>query len=335
MQPVVVASASSSTSTTTTTTTTVVETEQPTASGSGAPVAGSVQVSTTTASASHIHEFIASTSKHKSWDLNSFEMGRPLGKGKFGNVYLVRTKCAPRYVLAIKALYKAELEHDRVQGQLRREIEIQQNLRHPNIVRLYGFFYDSRRVFLMLEFAGNGELYKHLRKAGKFPEPRAAKYVAQVAAALDYLHVKHVIHRDLKPENLLLDVDDNIKLADFGWSVHAPSDLRKTFCGTLDYLPPEMCLGQPYNSKVDNWTLGVLMYELMIGYPPFEDPKGPRETQKRIINLTMSVPPHVSAEARDLVSRLLRLNPEKRFPLADVPGHRWTKRHYVADPHAR
>lgn len=292
-------------------------------------VAGKVQVTTAQASTSHIHEFIASTGKHKHWNLNSFEMGRPLGKGKFGNVYLVRTKSAPHYVLAVKALYKAELERDKVQGQLRREIEIQQNLRHPNVVRLYGFFYDSKRVFLMLEFAGNGELYKHLRKAGSFPEPRAAKYVAQVADALAYLHEKHVIHRDLKPENLLLDVDDNIKLADFGWSVHAPSNFRKTFCGTLDYLPPEMCLGQPYNDKVDNWTLGVLMYELINGYPPFEDPKGPRETQKRITSLTMTVPAHVTPEARDLISRLLRLNPEKRYPLRDVPKHTWTKRHYT------
>ncbi|EJD48269.1 kinase-like protein [Auricularia subglabra TFB-10046 SS5] len=292
--------------------------------------AGTVQLSSQNhATTSQIHEFIATSSKHKHWTLNSFEMGRPLGKGKFGNVYLVRTKTQPHYILAVKALYKAELERDKVQGQLRREIEIQQNLRHPNVIRLYGFFYDSKRVFLMLEFAVNGELYKHLRKAGSFPEPRAAKYVAQVADALHYLHTKHVMHRDLKPENILLDVEDNIKLADFGWSVHAPSNLRKTFCGTLDYLPPEMCLGQPYNDKVDNWTLGVLMYELIVGAPPFEDQSGARATQKRIINLQMSVPARVTAEARDLISRLLRLNPEKRYPLANVGAHPWTAKHYV------
>lgn len=137
--------------------------------------------------------------------------------------------------------------------------------RHPNVLRLYGFFYDTKRVFLMLEFAGLGELYKHLRKAEFFPEPRAAKYIAQVADALHYLHTKHVMHRDLKPENILLDVNDDVKLADFGWSVHAPSNLRRTFCGTLDYLPPEMLAGQAYTDTVDNWTLGVLTFELVNG----------------------------------------------------------------------
>lgn len=137
--------------------------------------------------------------------------------------------------------------------------------RHPNVLRLYGFFYDTKRVFLMLEFAGLGELYKHLRKAECFPEPRAAKYIAQVADALHYLHTKHVMHRDLKPENILLDVNDDVKLADFGWSVHAPSNLRRTFCGTLDYLPPEMLAGQAYTDTVDNWTLGVLTFELVNG----------------------------------------------------------------------
>ncbi|KAH7094017.1 kinase-like protein [Auriculariales sp. MPI-PUGE-AT-0066] len=299
-----------------------------TASGSG--FTGTVRVSTAT----KVHEYLATSHKHKhkSWTLNSFDIGKSLGKGKFGNVYLVRTKEEPHYIFAIKALYKAELEHDQVQGQLRREVEIQQNLRHPNVLRLFGWFSDKRRVFLMLEFAGNGELYKHLRKAGHFPEPRAAKYVAQVSAALAYLHTKHIMHRDLKPENILLDVNDEVKLADFGWSVHAPGNLRKTFCGTLDYLPPEMVNGMPYNNKVDNWTVGVLTYELVNGYPPFEDQEGgSKGTQRRIASLQMTIPSHNSREVKHLIKQLLRIRADERFPLDRVFEHPWVVKHYQPD----
>lgn len=114
----------------------------------------------------------------KSWALQDFEMGKPLGKGKFGHVYLAREK-RTGYIVALKVLYKAELESSRVEKQLRREIEIQSHLRHPNVLRLYGWFYDEKRVYLILEFAAKGELYKHLRAIGKFPEPQAAKVIGK------------------------------------------------------------------------------------------------------------------------------------------------------------
>jgi serine/threonine protein kinase len=126
------------------------------------------------------------------------------------------------YILALKTLYKSELIASKVEKQLRREIEIQQHLRHPNILRLYGYFHDSTRIFLMLEFAGQGELYKHLSKAGRFSERRSSRYIDQLSSALVYLHKKHVIHRDIKPENLLLGINGELKIGDFGWSVHAP-----------------------------------------------------------------------------------------------------------------
>lgn len=98
-------------------------------------------------------------------------------------------------------------------------------------MRLYGYFHDEKRIFLMLEFAGKGELYKQLHRHGRFSEKRSARYIAQMADALHYLHGKHVIHRDIKPENLLLGVEGELKIADFGWSVHAPGNRRKTLCG--------------------------------------------------------------------------------------------------------
>ncbi len=126
----------------------------------------------------------------------------------------------------------------------------------------------------MLEFAGKGELYKQLTKHGCFTEKRSSRYVDQMADALSYLHSKHVIHRDIKPENLLLGINGELKIGDFGWSVHAPGNRRKTLCGTLDYLPPEMVEGKEHSEKVDYWALGVLTYEFICGAPPFEDLSG-------------------------------------------------------------
>lgn len=116
------------------------------------------------------------------------------------------------------------------------------NDRHPNILRLYTWFHDNNKIFLALELASEGELYKHLQNSpnGRFPEDRSARYTYQVADALHYCHLNNVIHRDLKPENIMLTAGDQIKLADFGWSAHTHSNKRKTMCGTLDYLPPEM-----------------------------------------------------------------------------------------------
>jgi serine/threonine protein kinase len=207
----------------------------------------------------------------REWKLTSFDMGRPLGKGKFGRVYMVRTKSEPKYIVALKCLYKAEIVHAKVEKQIRREIEIQQNLRHPNVLRLYGFFHDATRIFLMLEFAGKGELYKQLSKLGRFSDKRSSRYIDQMADALSYLHSKHVIHRDIKPENLLLGINGELKIGDFGWSVHAPGNRRMTMCGTLDYLPPEMVEHREHNERVDHWALGVLTYEFLVGSPPFED----------------------------------------------------------------
>ncbi|KAI1457565.1 kinase-like domain-containing protein [Annulohypoxylon moriforme] len=255
--------------------------------------------------AKHLSVTLIEQSTVKSLHLGMFEIGKPLGKGKFGRVYLARDR-NHGFICALKVLHKNELQQARVEKQVRREVEIQSNLRHPNILKLYGHFHDKRRIFLILEFAGRGELYKHLRKARRFPEPRAAKYIAQMAEALRYLHRKHVIHRDIKPENILLGIHGEVKISDFGWSVHAPSNRRKTYCGTLDYLPPEMINPKTdddsYDEKVDLWALGVLMYEFLVGEAPFED--SPVLTTRRIARGDMTVPAFVSPEAKDLIHKV-------------------------------
>merc|ERR1719507_34423 len=257
------------------------------------------------------------------WTLEDFDIGRPLGKGKFGNVYLAREKKS-KYIVALKVLFKSQLQKAQVEHQLRREIEIQSHLRHKNVLRMFGYFYDETRVYLILEYAPRGEMYKALQKQpdGHFDEASTATYVGQLADALNYCHSKKVIHRDIKPENLLLDLTGNIKIADFGWSVHAPSSRRATMCGTLDYLPPEMVEGEYHDEKVDLWALGVLCYEFLGGRPPFETDNH-QETYKRILTVDIRWPHHFSEGARDLISKLLRRKPNDRLLLTKVLEHPW------------
>ena len=240
-----------------------------------------------------------------SWTLDDFEIGRPLGRGKFGNVYLAREK-RTRTVVALKVLFKSQLAAARVEHQLRREVEIQSHLRHPHVLRLYGYFHDAEKAYLVLEHAPGGEVYRELQRLGRLDEPKAARYALQLAGALRYLHSKNVVHRDVKPENLLIGAGGDLKLADFGWSVHAPRGGRRaTLCGTLDYLPPEMVEGRDHGAGADVWGLGVLTYELLVGAPPFEA-EGHTETYRRIARAEVAFPeaPAVSDAARDFVQRV-------------------------------
>ncbi|KAM6453135.1 aurora kinase B isoform 2-T2 [Liasis olivaceus] len=255
--------------------------------------------------------------------IDDFEIGRPLGKGKFGNVYLARERDS-KFIVALKVLFKSHMEKEGVEHQLRREIEIQCHLSHPNILRLYNYFHDKKRVYLILEYAPRGELYKELQKYQRFDERRTATYMEELADALLYCHSKKVIHRDIKPENLLMGLKGELKIADFGWSVHAPSLRRKTMCGTLDYLPPEMIEGKAHNEKVDLWCIGILCYEFLVGNPPFESASH-SETYRRIVSVDLKFPPLVTEGARDLISKLLRHNAAERLPLQAVMEHPWVK----------
>ncbi|XP_052818818.1 aurora kinase A-A-like [Mya arenaria] len=271
--------------------------------------------------------------ERKRWCLDDFEIGKPLGKGKFGSVYLAREKSS-KYVVAIKVLFKTQLKKSGVEHQLRREIEIQSHLRHENILRLFGYFHDNSRVYLILEYAPKGELYKELQRVKRFDEKIAAKYISQLASALKYCHSKKVIHRDIKPENLLLGMTANLKIADFGWSVHAPSSRRTTLCGTLDYLPPEMIEGSYHDETVDLWSLGVLCYELLVGKPPFETESN-TETYRKITKVDVRYPSYMSEGARDLIGKLLKHNPKERLPLEQVLVHPWITANYHSkeNPH--
>lgn len=193
---------------------------------------------------------------------------------------------------------------------------------------MYGYFHDETRIYLILEFAPGGTLFSKLQTqpGNKFPEQQCAIYVNMLVSALIYLHERNVIHRDIKPENLLLGHEGELKIADFGWSVHEPTSTRTTLCGTLDYLSPEMVQGHPHSKNVDLWSLGVLAYELLVGRAPFHA-TGYDETYNKIMKVRYEVPPEISRPAGHLISRLLVRQPEHRMPLEQVAGHPWIKLH--------
>ncbi|KAH7849680.1 hypothetical protein Vadar_021361 [Vaccinium darrowii] len=265
----------------------------------------------------------------KQWSIQDFEIGKPLGKGKFGRVYLAR-ELKNKFIVALKVIFKEQIEKYKLYHQLKREMEIQTGLRHPNVLRLYGWFQDDDRIYLILEYAHGGELYRQLRKTGHLSERQAATYIASLTQALAYCHGKDVIHRDIKPENLLLDHEGRLKIADFGWSVQSRSK-RHTMCGTLDYLAPEMVENKAHDYAVDNWTLGVLCYEFLFGAPPFEA-QSQTDTFRRIMKVDLRLPstPHVSSEAENLISRLLVKDSSKRLSLQKIMEHPWITKN--ADP---
>ncbi|KAL6707224.1 spindle assembly checkpoint kinase [Coniothyrium glycines] len=271
-----------------------------------------------------------------------FEIGGRLGHGKYGRVYLAR-HLATNYVCALKVISKAQCATEGEEGLIRRELETHQNLVHKNILKFIAWFHDDRSMYLVLEFAPGGSLYSRLKKQPKFrfDERTTAQYIAQTAEALRYMHSKNIMHRDIKPENILLGLYDEIKLADFGYSVHTTSGSRSTICGTLDYLSPEVALmmlkpgksPEFYTKAIDLWSLGVLMYELLVGRPPFERKNG-AATRKKIANFKgngLKFPGHVSLPAEELIQQMLNFDAEQRLSLDDVLAHPWIV-HHVGNP---
>eukprot|EP00747_Dinoflagellata_sp_TGD_P165930 gnl/TRDRNA2_/TRDRNA2_187961_c0_seq1.p1 gnl/TRDRNA2_/TRDRNA2_187961_c0~~gnl/TRDRNA2_/TRDRNA2_187961_c0_seq1.p1 ORF type:complete len:457 (+),score=65.49 gnl/TRDRNA2_/TRDRNA2_187961_c0_seq1:50-1372(+) len=268
----------------------------------------------------------ASATAARMWRVDDFELGPCVGAGSFGHVQLARERSSAA-VVVLKVMRKRRLERLRVQRHVAREIEIQAHLRHENILRLYGFFWDAAHIYMILERAPEGDLGRLLRRTPRhrLEEEEAAPLVARLASALSYMHRLHVIHRDLKPQNVLLARGRQPKLADFGWAVHTyPHERRWTLCGTLDYLPPEMVHASCGHSfGVDVWGLGVLAYELLTGEPPFVAPSR-EETCRRILEATVpAFPEQISNEAGDLVTRLVRRDESARLPLEEVAGHAW------------
>lgn len=181
-------------------------------------------------------------------------------------------------------------------------------------------FQTENKLFLVLDYCSGGELFFHLGKVGRFPEARAKFYSAQIILALEYIHQKDIIYRDLKPENVLLDALGNVKLTDFGLSKEGVSDHSTgatSFCGTPEYIAPEVLLRKGHGRAVDWWSLGALLYEMISGLPPFYSRN--RETMfEKIMNAVLVFPPFMSESAKDLLSKLLVRDPQLRLGSSEL-----------------
>lgn len=188
--------------------------------------------------------------------------------------------------------------------------------RHPNILPAYGFHIGREEVYFVMEY-GYHNLYEEILKTGPFQEEKAADYTAQILSGIDYLHRNGVMHRDLKPENVIC-IGGHLKITDFGWSIKTDKQ-RKTLCGTLDYISPEVANKNLYDNKIDCWSVGVLLYEMLMVQPPF-----PQATQDYRFE-ALHLPPHLSAECRDILSQLLEVDAKKRLGARQALEHPWIK----------
>jgi len=205
-----------------------------------------------------------------------------------------------------------------------REISILKQIRHPNIIELYEILQTPKEFYLITEYAPGGELFDYIVARGKLTEEEARKFFRQIIEGVEYLHRLSIVHRDLKPENLLLDCDENIKIVDFGLSNrYSRGEMLQTACGSPCYAAPEMIAGKKYTgSTVDVWSCGIVLFAMICGYLPFEDPNTSK-LYKKILSGDFIIPKHVSAEARDLLKSILKTDPAVRFTIYDIKKHKW------------
>ncbi|KAI6203101.1 hypothetical protein M3Y94_00517500 [Aphelenchoides besseyi] len=257
------------------------------------------------------------------WCLDNFDLGKRLGHGRFGSVF-VASENRSQFIVALKILHKSEIIAS-AHHQVQREIDIQFHLHHTNIVRLFGYFHDNKRVYLILEYAPNGSLYSLLQKKQFFKPALAANLLDQLVSALMFIHNYGVIHRDVKPENMLLS-GQTLKIADFGWAAPAKSSQLKTYCGTPDYLAPEMLKEGAYGFEVDIWAVGVTLYEFLTGRAPFDsnrDSPTMKTLYKNIGSGRYRLPSTMPNGAKELIQQILCVDPKERLSLQEVKENSW------------
>ena len=249
-----------------------------------------------------------------------------LGSGAYGRVYLVsHNETKEEY--ALKVIEKKKLLN--MYGNcdiIYNEVNIHSKLEHPNIIRLYNIKETDKEINIIMEYAKNGNLYQLISKnKSGFSEKEAFQYFIQVVNAVYFLHENQIIHRDIKPENLLIGDNNIIKLCDFGWARNLTLKNRSSFCGTVEYMAPEIIESENYDFSVDIWSLGILLYELLFGHSPFKD----KTTHNTIVNIKLhdlKFDKEISEECKDLINKLLEVNKEKRINMKDILKHDFVKK---------
>lgn len=248
--------------------------------------------------------------------IEAFDLLKVIGKGSFGKVMQVRKKDTGR-IYALKTIRKAHIAQR--PGEITHilaERTVLALVTNPFIVPLKFSFQNPDKLYLVMSFVNGGELFYHLQREGKFNQDRSRFYAAELLCALEHLHGFNVVYRDLKPENILLDYTGHIALCDFGLCKLNMSETEKTntFCGTPEYIAPELLESQGYTKTVDWWTLGVLLYEMMTGLPPFYD-ENVNTMYQRILTNPLVFPQEMPSEARSVMTGLLQKDPTKRLGL--------------------
>ncbi|KAL5575217.1 hypothetical protein UlMin_016916 [Ulmus minor] len=260
--------------------------------------------------------------------MQRYELGRLLGQGTFAKVYYARNLGSGENV-AIKMIDKEKVLRVGLIDQIKREISVMRLVKHPNVVQLREVMASKTKIYFAMEYVRGGELFNKVAK-GKLKEEAARKYFQQLIGAVDYCHSRGVYHRDLKPENLLLDENGNLKVSDFGlsalWDSRRQDGLLHTTCGTPAYVAPEVINKKGYDgAKADIWSCGVILYVLLAGFLPFQDPNL-MELYRKISKGEFKCPQWFPPEVRKLISRILDPNPNTRISISKIMENPWFKK---------
>ena len=258
----------------------------------------------------------------------------PIGRGAFGEVWKVTHENSKK-VYCIKILNKRDIYEQKLINQINKEISIMYNVNHPYSVKLVNHFEDNEKLYLIMELATNGNLYNLIQNNKKDKNKKInliKKLIIQTIEIIKHLHSLNIIYRDIKPENLLLDKDNNIKLCDYGWATYiTPGKFLTVYCGTPEYVSPEMLKKYAYNEKVDIWGIGVLIFELVFGYAPFASSFN-EDRYNNIKAGKINWPKELSEDytiLKDLIEKILKVNPNERISLEQIENHQWLKETYL------
>ncbi|XP_030008685.1 serine/threonine-protein kinase SIK2 isoform X2 [Sphaeramia orbicularis] len=251
-----------------------------------------------------------------------YDIERTLGKGNFAVVKLARHRITKTEV-AIKIIDKTQLDAVNLE-KIYREVQIMKMLDHPHIIKLYQVMETKNMLYLVTEYAKNGEIFDYLAKHGRLSELEARRKFWQILSAVEYCHNRNIVHRDLKAENLLLDGHMNIKIADFGFgNFFQPGEPLATWCGSPPYAAPEVFEGQQYEGpQLDIWSMGVVLYVLVCGALPFDGPTLP-VLRQRVLEGRFRIPYFMTEDCEHLIRRMLVLDPSKRLSVAQIKEHKW------------